>query len=326
MILITGGTGFLGSALIQQLLNNGDAVRATKRLSSQIPEVLLNAPRIHWVNADVNDYFALEAAFDGITRVYHCAALISNNPADKKNLLKVNVEGTANVVNLSLEHGVRLVHVSSIAALGTAKKGLETTEEDWWEFDGTQSGYSIAKYEAEMEVWRGIAEGLDAVIVNPSLIIGAAAGDKGSGAVFSLLHKGLKFYTQGSVGLIDVEDVAKAMILLMNNTAITGQRFILSNENMTHKELLSTCSNYLNKPAPRIKATSFMLGIAWRAARLASIFTGKAPLLTKESTRSSQKKMRFSNKKIINATGITFKPIDKTLHEICSALLNNTQQ
>lgn len=323
MILVTGGTGFLGSTLIKQLLDAGQHVRATKRSTSAIPAVLLDAPGIEWVEADLLDFFVLSSAFEGVTQVYHCAAMISYDPAQKKKMISVNVQGTANVVNLALANGARLVHVSSIAALGEAKTPEdEITEDIKWEFDKRKSGYSIAKYESEMEVWRGIAEGLDAVIVNPALIIGTAAGDKGSGSVFALLRKGLKFYTGGSVGLIDVEDVAKAMVLLMNNSDITAERFILSNVNMTHRELLHTCSNYMNKPAPSIEAKPAMLGIAWRAARAVSFVTGKPPLLTKDSTRASSRKQKFDNTKLINATGITFKPIQQSLQEICSAQLN----
>ncbi|WP_257670138.1 NAD-dependent epimerase/dehydratase family protein [Parapedobacter tibetensis] len=323
VVLVTGGTGFLGAVLIRRLIDSGIDVRATKRISSTVPASLSGLARLQWVNADINDFFALEDAFQGVTKVYHCAAMISYQKADRKRMTKVNVDGTANVVTLATERQVRLLHVSSIAAVGRGKDGRETTEDDLWEFSKDQSGYAIVKYEAEMEVWRGIAEGLDAVIVNPALIIGPTAGTEGSGSVFSLLHRGLKFYTGGSVGLIDVEDVAKAMVALMADTSISGARYLLSNVNMTHKELLEKCSVYLNRPAPHIQATPFMLGVAWRAAKLMAAFTGKTPLLTKESAKASNRKMRFSNKKIVDAIGITFKPIDNTLREICAALINS---
>lgn len=276
---------------------------------------------MQWVDADITDFFALQDAFEGVSKVYHCAAMVSYQKADRKEMMAINVQGTANVVALAMDQGARLLHVSSIAALGRAKDGRETTEKDLWEYSADQSGYAVAKYEAEMEVWRGIAEGLDAVIVNPALIIGPSAGTSGSGAIFGMLQKGLKFYTGGSVGLIDVADVAKAMILLMDDTTIHDERYLLSNVNMAHKELLEKCSGYLHRPAPRIQATPLMLGLAWRAAKFLSFFTGKAPLLTKESARASSRKMRFSNKKVVDATGITFKPIDDTLREICASLL-----
>lgn len=324
MVLVTGGTGFLGSILIKQLIEAGFRVRATKRESSVLPRPLEGLPGLEWVNADVNDFFALADAFDGVTRVYHCAAVISYHAADRKRMMAVNVEGTAHVVTLALERGARLLHVSSIAAVGRGKNGRDITEEDLWEYDASQSGYAIAKYEAEMEVWRGIAEGLEAVIVNPSLIIGPSAATEGngsSGSIFAQLQGGLNFYTAGSVGLIDVEDVAKAMVLLMENRTIRGQRFLLSNENMSYKELMTRCSAYLGRSAPKVMATGFMLELAWRAAKVLSLFSGKRPLLTRETARAANSQMRFSNTKIIEATGMAFKPIDDTLREICYRLL-----
>lgn len=323
MVLVTGGTGFLGSTLIKQLIASGTPVRSTKRQTSTIPMELENVAGLHWIDTDITDFFALEDAFEGITKVYHCAGLISYHPADRKKLMAVNVEGTANVVTLALAQRTRLLHVSSIAAMGRAKNGQETTEDDLWEYSRKQSGYAIAKYEAEMEVWRGIAEGLDAVIVNPALIIGSTARTNNngtSGSIFAQLRDGLNFYTDGAVGLIDVADVAKAMILLMEDTTITGERFLLSNVNMSYQELFTRCSAYMGRRAPKRKATPFMLGMAWRAAKMWSLFTGKRPLLTSETARSASRRAHYSNKKVVNAIGMTFKPIEQTLHEICDQL------
>lgn len=317
MVLVTGGSGFLGSTLIDQLLLQDIPVRATRREESRIPELLLNRQGLEWVEADLLDYFALETAFVGITQVYHCAAQVSYHPAHRSSMMNTNVKGTAQVVNLCLQHQVRLVHVSSIAALGEGKDGSATTETDLWEFDPSLSAYSIAKYESEMEVWRGFSEGLKGVIVNPSLIIGASAGKRGSGAVFHLLAKGLRFYPGGSVGLVDVEDVAKAMIELMHREDISEERFIISHVNMSHQDLLSQCSVNLQLAAPKTKATPLMLELAWRFSKLAERLTGKRAALTKESARISSKKLHFSNAKLVKTLGFDFKPVDQTLQEIC---------
>ncbi|WP_317044313.1 SDR family NAD(P)-dependent oxidoreductase [Pedobacter ginsengisoli] len=172
MILVTGATGFLGAELINQLTEAGVKVKALKREHSVIPKSISNNANIEWLVADINDISSLEDAFEGVDQVYHCAAMISFDPKDKAKLLKVNIEGTSNIVNLCAENNIRLVHVSSVAALGNAKKGQLITEKDFWEYDPKAHSYAISKYEGEMEVWRGIAEGLDAVIVNPSVIIG----------------------------------------------------------------------------------------------------------------------------------------------------------
>lgn len=321
MILVTGGTGFLGTTLIRHLLASGIPIRATKRPSSTVTADLSNQPLLEWVDADLNNFFELEDAFQDIDQVYHCAAMVSFQPADRKKMLKVNVEGTTHIVNLCITHRARLLHVSSVAALGDPKPGFsETTEDDIWEFDGTQHSYAISKYESEMEVWRGMVEGLDAVIINPSLIIGQQAGENGSGAIFKLLKKGLRYYTTGSAGLVDVEDVAHIAILLMNDRTIKGERFIVSHVNLAYKELFEICAGYLGRPAPSRKATPKMMEIAWRAVKIASWFTGKTPSLTRDTARASFKKQAFSTKKLESKLSYTFKPLNQTLKEICEHL------
>jgi dihydroflavonol-4-reductase len=195
MILVTGATGFLGSELISQLLLRGEKIRAIKRATSRIPPILAEQKNIEWFNADILDYFALLEAMDGISHVYHCAALISFNPKDKKEMLKVNVEGTSNLLNICIEKNIqRFLHVSSIAALGESKKGNLITEKNHWEFGSGQSAYSISKYKSEMEVFRAAAEGLKAVIVNPSIIIGKNAGKEGSGQLFESIRSWFELF------------------------------------------------------------------------------------------------------------------------------------
>lgn len=321
MILVTGGTGFLGATLIRQLIAAGQRVRATKRSSSQVPADLVKHHAVEWVEADLESFFALQDAFEGIHQVYHCAALISFDPFDKKKLLKINAEGTAHIVNLCIDYQARLLYVSSIAAIGYPKPGIqEADEQDMWEFDGTQHSYAISKYEAEMEVWRGIVEGLEAVILNPSLIIGHQSGTQGSGAIFKLLKDGLNYYTDGSVGLVDVEDVAKAAILLMDNEAIRNERFIVNNENISYKNLFTICSTYLGRPAPKKRATRKMLAVAWRTAKVVSLFTGKKPGLTRDTAHAALKKQAFSNIKLKEKTNFSFKPLAHTLKEICEKI------
>lgn len=319
MILVTGATGFLGAELIHQLTAQNLKIRALKRSTSKIPNLLKDNQLVEWVEADINDSEDLAAVFENITQVYHCAAFISFDPRDKKKLLKINIEGTSNVVNLCLAHHARLVHVSSIAALGDAKKGAQITEKDFWEYNANVHAYAISKYEGEMEVWRGIAEGLDAVIVNPAVIIGKNAGVEGSGAIFKLVKDGLKFYTDGATGIVDVEDVAKMMILLMNSE-ISAERYTLSADNLHYKDFFAQIANGFGLKPPHIEAKPWMLGIAWRGAKLASIITRKAPSLTKDAAKSSFNLSYYSNEKIKSAIKIDFKPLEKSILEVCQAL------
>ncbi|WP_335645372.1 NAD-dependent epimerase/dehydratase family protein [Pedobacter steynii] len=319
MILVTGATGFLGAELIHQLTGQGTKLRALKREHSVIPDLIKNNPLIEWVIADINDFSTLDTAFENIRQVYHCAAMISFDPRDKAKLLKVNIEGTSNIVNLCVEHQARLLHVSSVAALGNAKKGQLITEKDFWEYDSKAHSYAISKYEGEMEVWRGIAEGLEAVIVNPSVIIGGSAGFEGSGAIFKLVKEGLSFYTKGATGIVDVQDVAKSMIALMNSE-ITEERFTISAENYNYQRFFGEIAKGFGVKAPAKEAKPWMLGLAWRAAKLASLFTGKPAALTSDAARSSLNESLYSNKKIIDTIGITFKPLDQSVAETCQAL------
>jgi len=321
MILVTGATGFLGSELVKQLSNSGKKVRALKRETSVVPPILEGLTDIEWLIGDMLDYFSLEKAFEEITHVYHCAALISFDPAYKKQLLKTNSESTAHIVNLCLENNVeKLIHVSSVSALGDAKEGAKISEQTQWEFNGRQHGYSISKYESEMQVWRGIAEGLNAVIVNPSLIIGPNAGTRGSGQLFEIVRNGLGFYTKGSVGLVDVEDVAKAMILLMDSS-VSSERFLINALSMPSKELFEEAAKEFGIAAPSREAKPWMLELAWRGAEFLSLFTGKNYALTKDSARSSVKELNYANDKFLKLfPDFQYKPVKKSIEEICRKL------
>lgn len=319
MILVTGATGFLGAELIHQLTSQNIQVRALKRTTSKIPDLIAANQQVEWFVADINEPEDLADAFEGVTQVYHCAAFISFDPKDKNKLIKINIEGTSNIVNLCLHHGARLLHVSSIAALGDAKQGEQITEKHFWEYNPHVHSYAISKYEGEMEVWRGIAEGLNAVIVNPAVIIGKNAGFTGSGAIFKLVKDGLKFYTDGATGIVDVEDVAKAMILLMNSE-INEERFTLSADNLHYKDFFAAIADGFGVKAPSTEAKPWMLGIAWRAAKLASLFTGKAPALTKDAAKSSFNLSYYSNEKIKKAINFEFKPLKQSIAQVCEAL------
>jgi len=321
MILITGATGFLGSELAKQLADKGETVRCTKRETSIIPMLLLPYTQIEWVVADMLNIFALEDALEGITQVYHCAAWVSLRQAEKAPMIRTNVNSTANLVNLCLDRDIKLVHVSSIAAIGQAKPGELINENHHLEIATENDGYAISKLESEMEVWRGIAEGLNAVIVNPSLIIGANAGTTGSGQLFETVRKGLKFYTRGTAGFVDVEDVAKCMIALMESD-ITEQRYIISAENRNYKDLTAEIAKGFNVPTPAKLAKPWMMELAWRVAAAYAYLTRRSPAIDKIAARSSVQVRDFDNSKIKSAINIQFKPISRSITEICERLAN----
>jgi nucleoside-diphosphate-sugar epimerase len=320
MILVTGATGFVGSVLAKQLVQQNIPIKCIKRSTSVVPSILQPySTLIEWYEADILDSTALEEAFEGVHQVYHCAAWVSFKQADKDPMINTNVNGTANVVNLCMEYGARLLHVSSIAALGQAKPGNLITEKDYLEETPANNIYAIAKLESEMEVWRGIAEGLDAVMVNPSLIIGPEAGTQGSGKLFETVRKGLKYYTKGSCGLVDVKDVAHCMIALMNSD-ITAERYIINAENWTYKSLTETIARCFNQKPPATEAKPWMLELAWRSAYVIASLTGKDPSLDKISARAATVEQNYDNAKIKKAIGFEFKPVEQSVKEVCEAL------
>ncbi len=250
------------------LLKDGQTVRAIRRKSSDLKavkevfsfysetsEIGENLFRkIEWMDADITEIPSLSDAFIGITHVYHAAALISFKTKDYAKLIKTNIEGTANVVNLCLTNNIqKLIHVSSIATLGKEDNGILISEKTEWNPENENSMYSISKYGAEMEVWRATQEGLDAVIVQPGVIIGSGHWSSGSGVIFNSVAKGIPFYTSGGIGIVDVKDVVKAMILLMHNQVVS-ESFVLVGKNIYYKELLSEIALNLKKKSPNKKA------------------------------------------------------------------------
>ena len=325
MVLVTGGTGLLGSHLIYELLNQGETVRAIRRNKSHVlhlknifsyytdkSEELFS--KIDWLDGDVLDIFSLLNAMQGVDEVYHCAAIVSFQPDERKTMLKVNIEGTANVVNAALEKRIKkLCYVSSIAALGRAESTDIVDENTLWKQSSKNSYYSESKFYAENEVWRGISEGLNAVIVNPSIILGPGFWDKGSTELIKTIHDGLTFYPSGTNGFVDVRDVAKAMFRLMKSD-IHSERFILSAENLSYKQLCDICSHHFKVKKPSIKANKLMGEIFWRTVRINTIFNSKKPMFTKESIRTAFENYNYSNHKIIAALDFNFTTFDDTIH------------
>lgn len=325
MILVTGATGLLGSHLLHALAVKGEKIRALKRKSSNLEEVkkvfsyypgdaagLFN--RIEWADADLNYPESLREVMEGIEKVYHAAAFVSFDPRDRKKLIQNNREVTANVVNACLEKNARLLHISSTSAVGPSVNGEAATENIIWTPGKTNSAYSVSKFLSEMEVWRGIEEGLDAVIINPSIILGPGFWHKGSSSIFSNIKKGLRFYMNGVTGYVGVEDVVKCMIALMDST-ISRERFILSAENLSYKEIFTLIARELDVKPPSIEATSFMAGIAWRLDAFRALFGGTR-VITKEAVRAGKNKVYFSNEKIKAQLGIEFEPIEEVVKKI----------
>ncbi|MFT3909146.1 MAG: NAD-dependent epimerase/dehydratase family protein [Ferruginibacter sp.] len=319
MILVTGGAGLVGKELIVQLLAQGKTVRAIYN-KTQIKDI--NNQKLQQVQCDILDVITLEEVMEGIDEVYHCAGFISYVPKDASKLYKINVEGTANMVNAALNAGIKkLVHVSSIAALGEpTKAGAMIDEQMEWTGSGKKNNYGRSKYLGELEVWRGIAEGLNAVIINPSLILGPGNWDEGSTAVFKSVYKEFPWYTEAVKGFVDVRDVARSMIMLMESD-IVSQRFIVSAENENFRNVFNMIAEGFNKRRPTKKVTPLVAAIAWRFEKLKSKFTGIRPVLTKETAASAMTSQKFDNSKLKKyLPSFSYYPLAQTIGYTCTAL------
>ncbi len=323
--LVTGAAGLLGVYLIRELLKTNEPVIAIYR--SKIPTQLSpeEQAQVTWIQGDILDVLFLAEVMEECDKVYHCAGLVSFSPKRVKDLFKINVDGTANVVNACLAAGVeKLIHVSSVASLGRKRNGQTVTENVKWDDNANPSVYGKTKYLGELEVWRGIAEGLDAVIVNPVIILGKGDWHSGSGATFKNAYNEFPWYTEGSSGFVDGEDVAKAMVLLMDSD-ISAERFILSAENWTYRGLFTAMANGFGKKPPSRKVTPWLAALVWRLEAIKGWVTGQDPLLTKETAETAQQTVKFDNTKILKALpGFTFKPLQQTIEESCSYYLSKT--
>ena len=319
-ILVTGASGLLGAEVVKQLLEQGCEVTA---LIHQTP-IGISHPNLITRHCDILDTSCLEEVMTGISHVYHCAACVSFEPGDKNKLYKINVEGTENLVNTCLDANIKkLVHVSSVSALGRIRNGEMVNEKMNWSEETGNSAYGKSKYLGELQVWRGKGEGLDTVIVNPSIILGGNNWDSGSSAIFKSIYREFKWYTEGTSGFVDVRDVAKAMILLMNSP-ISGERFIISAENLSYKEVFYQIANCFGKKPPPRKVSRTLAGIVWRVEALQSFITGKKKLLTKETALTAQATVRYDNSKILNALPeFHFTDITETIAFTCKTLKEN---
>jgi nucleoside-diphosphate-sugar epimerase len=339
-VLVTGATGMLGSRLVYDLFLKGIKVRAIYRDVKRI-EVFKNYIELYggnavelvdwveWFEAELLDFVGLNDALDGIDMVYHCAAMVSFYPPDRAEMFRINVEGTGNLVNACLESGVKKIcHVSSIAALGRNENGKLIDETSGWVPEEKHSGYSITKFHSEMEVWRGVEEGLSAVIVNPSVIIGPGDWKSGSSAFYGQLANGLRFYSSGATGFVDVCDVSAAMLLLTtddNFEKACGKRFLLNAANMSYRDFFTKIALSIHAQVPTVMVTNLMLAIAWRMAFLAGKITGNKPQITQETAMSASNRTAYDGSKITSEFGFEYRPIDESIVHIGEIFLRGKQ-
>jgi nucleoside-diphosphate-sugar epimerase len=324
MVFVTGGTGFLGAYIIRHLVQNGYRVRAFRRsaeLPFFIPENILS--QVEWVDGDVLDIISLADAMNGVKAVVHAAAIVSFHPAERKKMYQVNIDGTANVVNAALDAGgIRLNHVSSVAALGRTTMAETVNEEKKWQESSNNTHYAITKHESEMHVWRGFAEGLDGVIINPSTILGYGDWNKSSCAIFKNGYREFAWYTRGINGFVGVEDVAAVVVQLLES-GINHRRFIVNAENWSFRDLFNHIAANFHKKQPHREATRMLGALAWRMEKLKYLLTGKKPLLTKETAKVAHSKTSFDNGSLrLALPGFSYTPLETVIRNSCEKYLH----
>jgi len=338
MNVVLGGTGLVGSHLLYELTSKGESVKALKRKGSDTktvwhifsyysenPDSLFN--RINWVEGDILDLISLEDVIDEGDLVYNCASMISFNSSHKYKIFKTNIYGTENIVNTCLyKKAGKLCHVSSISAIGDAPDGIPATEELIWAPDKSNSYYTISKFHSEMEVWRGIEEGLEAVIINPSVIIGPGDWNKSSSKLFQAIHNGLVMhYPPGTTGYVDVRDVVKGMILLMESK-ISGERFILNEGNYSYKEIFQLIAKYVGRKKPLYELKYWVGKLAWRLDRIKSLILAKSPQITRETIEIGFKHLFYSNNKIKQKLNFEFLPVEKSIQDTAQKFIEEIQK
>lgn len=327
MILVTGGTGLVGAHLLFDLAKKNERLRAIARPTSDLKavhkifsyyadssEADQLFKKIEWITGDITNTPSLEKAFKSIEFVYHCAAFISFDPGDEKKLRKINIEGTANVVNQCIHHGIKkLCYVSSVAALGTTLQKANIDETAQWNPEVDHSDYAISKYGAEIEAWRATQEGIPTVIVNPGVIIGPGFWDSGSGKIFSRVHQGLAYHFPKVTGFVGVKDVVSCMTKLMN-APFQNKNYIVVAENLSFEKVLKTTAAHLEKPEPSKKLKKWMIALGWIFQKIGSWF-GMKREITYSSIKSLHSKTYYDNSRITNDLDFRFEPIDKVLKE-----------
>ena len=318
MVFLTGITGLVGGFIADILIKNGYQIKALVR---NVQDCKIDYANTTFIEGDLLDPLLLIDAIAGCEYVIHCAALISFSSNKINEMMLVNIEGTKNVVNAAIaNHVTKFIHLSSIAALGRDSKMICINENSTWVETEYATNYAKSKYLAELEVWRGIEEGLNAIILNPSVVLGVGNWHKSSSKLFKYVFEEKPFFTKGNMSVVDVRDVAAITLKALKST-IVNQRYIVSNESITYQQFFNALAIRFHKKAPSILVSPWMAALAWRFEWLKALFTQKEPLVTKETAHQSRTTFVYVNDKVKQDFDHTFIPLVDTLDWACKAYL-----
>lgn len=321
-ILVTGATGLLGPYIVSDLISRGyEDIKVLIRSGELNKQLLPFASNLTVVKGDVLDLYPLDEVMKDTDYVIHVAAMVSFDPKEHKKMYQINVDGTANIVNLCLNHNVKkLLHISSVAAIGRSEKNDVITEKTQWSNSKFNPYYGLTKYKSELEVWRGYSEGLSVVIINPSIILGQGDYNRSSLKMVKLIKRGLSHYPIGKVGIVDARDVAEMSSLLLESE-ISGERYIATATSITYKELFSKMADYLGVKPPKRPISPWLGALLWRLEKVRAVVSGSSPIVTKETIASSSYSSEYNIDKSLSISGFKYRNIDQTIKYSCEGLL-----
>jgi len=313
MILVTGASGIVGSQIVRQLVDEKKTVRALKRESSDISWLENITNSIDWVDADILDFLSLEKAFEGVTYVVHCAAIVSFDNSNDALMHEINVEGTKNILALCEKYKVqKLVYISSVAALGRSSKTTLITEDAKWIQSSLNTNYAVSKYHAELEVWRAQEEGLQTVILNPSIVIGPGNWSNSSLNLFKYVKNGAPFCPEGSLNYVDVRDVAIITSKFIFND-IQAERFIINAGMISYEHFFKVVAKTMNKKAPNLKLNPTLAIFVASILKVVRFLTGIKTNITKEAVILSRLNILFAADKVEKTLGFKFRAIEDSI-------------
>jgi dihydroflavonol-4-reductase len=311
--LITGSTGFIGSHLARAVSRRGDDLRLLIRKGTD--DGVLDGLEFERINGDVTDRRAVRRAMDGAERVFHVAGMTSMRSGESERVFQVNQGGTRILAEEALATGVqRFVYTSSVAAIGPAPAGGRADETQAFTAGSLGIAYMNSKHEAEGEVLRAAARGLDAVIVNPTFVLGPGGGRASSmGLVRRFLLRRIPAYVDGGLNIVDVRDVADGH-LQADAKGETGERYILGGRNFTLQRLFSDLQRISNVPAPQLKLPAQLAQAGARVSEQLGLPLG----LAVDETRSAALWWTYSSAKAKRELGFTPRPHEETLEDALS--------
>ncbi len=323
-ILITGGTGFIGSYIIRYLIHEGYInLMGLHRGASSFDLLGVAKEKVLWVQGDITDPLGMDDIISRADVVIHTAAVVSFDDRDSESMISANRDGTANLINAALRQSIKkFIHISSVAALGKPLPGKLIDEKTEWVESKNNSPYSLSKRASELEVWRGHAEGLNVSILNPSVVLGAGHWDRTSSKIIGNMYRGQKLYPKGGNGFVDVRDVAKAVLRLIANDH-NGNRYVLNGANLKFKKLMDQMADHYNIPKPKKQISDWMIPISWRLFKVISFITRRPTVYAKHTVISTSKIWKYNARKSVEELGLTYIPIEQTLTESCEAYLES---